>query len=169
MITVEPCRGCGRLLLVHPIANLTVRLDSVPLEPDGAVQALMGGIPLWRVTSTSVSGARPAELTALRERGSTEGPRIHQEHRCTAVSGPNTPKAVSASPKGSQRPPADRSALQGSVRRPERSSAPSAATPVSEPRCDGCGEPCSDGTYASVAIGDIIVWAAHVENCGVST
>lgn len=168
MIKVEPCRGCGRLLLVHPIANLAVRLDSVPLEPDGAVQALMGGIPLWRVTGTSVSGARPAELTALRERGSTEGPRIHQEHRCTAAGRPGTPPAVSTPPKGSQRPPADRSALRGSAPRPAPSSAPSADRPRSDggPRCDDCGLIMGEGEYVAVQLGEIYIWAQHLTNCG---
>lgn len=163
MIKVEPCRGCGRLIFIHPIANLTVRLDSAPLEPDRAVQALMGGIPLWRVTAASVTGARPAELAALRERGSTEGPRIHQEHRCAAVSGPRTPSAVSTPPKGSQRPPADRSALRGSGPRPAPSSAPSADRPPTD--CQRCGLPVGQGDHVAIQLGELYLWAAHINDC----
>lgn len=180
-IMVEPCTGCGRILLIHPVANLKVRLDSFPLEPDGAVQALMSGRNLWRVTETSVRGARPAELAALRERGSMEGPRIHQEHRCTAVSRPNSPSPVPEAkrpPKGSQRPPVDRSVLPGSDPRPARSSAPSADRPRSDgprredpslhsgPRCDDCGLIMKPGDYAAIQIGEIYAWAQHLTNCG---
>lgn len=163
---IETC-GCGRLLIVHPVANLKVRLDSVPLEPDGAVQALIAGRALWRVTQTSVTGARPEELAALRERGSLEGPRIHQEHRCTAAQRTNAPSAVSADPKGSPRPPAGRSALPGSDRRTERSGAPSAGSPRSDgPRCDDCGLPLGEpGTYWGIQLGELWVYAQHVERC----
>jgi hypothetical protein len=37
-----------------------------------------------------------------------------------------------------------------------------ARTGRSTPVCDECGKPCADGTYASIELGDLLVWAAHV-------
>ena len=108
MIKVEPCRGCGRTLLVHPVANLSVRLDSEPLDAQTAVQALLDGRNLWRVTQTSVKGARPAELSALRTAEPGERPFIAAEHRCPqgAPSRLRSTPEVSEYPKGPPSPPA---------------------------------------------------------------
>lgn len=167
MIQIEPCRGCGRTLGIHKIANLTVRLEIEPLDAGQATQALLGGRNLWRVTQTSVSGVRPAELTALAQRGVTEGPHVCQEHRCVAVSRPDGSTPVpeaNPTPKARQSPPVDVSTLS-SARSTARSSARPAVSRGSRPVCDGCGEPCADGTYASISLGELTVWAQHVETC----
>lgn len=166
MISVEPCAGCGRILYIHPVANLKVRLDSAPLTPDEATQALIAGRDLWRVTATSVSPARPAELTALRQRGNTEGPAIVAEHRCAATGAPRRPSPVPSAQPTPPRPPAGRttrfsgpSAAPSSVRsaEPRRSDAP---------RCDDCGLIMNEGDYVSVQLGEIYIWAQHIANCG---
>lgn len=32
-----------------------------------------------------------------------------------------------------------------------------------QPCCDACGQPCADGTYASIQVGELTVWAQHVQ------
>lgn len=167
MIKVESCRGCGRSLFIHPIANLVVRLEMEPLDAAQATQALLGGRNLWRVTATSVSGVRPAELTALAQAEPGERPHVCQEHRCPAVSRPDRPSPVpeaNPTPKGHQSPPVDVS-TPSSARSTVRSSVQPAVSPVSRPVCDGCGQPCADGMYASISLGELTVWAQHVETC----
>lgn len=176
MIQVETCRGCGRSIYVHPVANLTVRLDVEPLDAQTAVSALLAGRNLWRVTATSVTGARPAELSALRQRGTTEGPCIVQEHACTARWSPNTLSPVhgaDASPKG----------REAGVQRFMRTLA-GPSTPSSAPRtapygahaaarrpsdarthpCSACGAPVPLGDpegYVLIHLGATLVDAFH--------
>ena len=173
MIKVEACRGCGRSLFIHPIANLVVRLEMEPLDAAQATQALLGGRNLWRVTATSVTGVRPAELTALAQRGVTEGPHVCQEHRCrsdarqsgcTAVSRPNPTPAVPAPQPTPHRPPAGR-ATRSSGPSAAPSSARAAGPRRSDPVCDGCGKPCADGTYAAIELGELTIWAQHILQC----
>jgi hypothetical protein len=175
VIKVENCRGCGRIIYVHPVANLSVRLDTEPLTADEAVQVLIAGRNLWRVTSTSVSPVRPAELSALRKRGTTEGPSIVREHTCTAAGAPNAPSPVpgaASAPKGpeagTQRLPADRSTRPASNPPTERSSAPAAAPRTSDRYhpCDGCSRPVTlDGPelYLAMELGAHVVWAMHAD------
>lgn len=166
MIKVEPCRGCGRSLLIHPVANLVVRLEIEPLTADEAMQALLGGKNLWRVTQTSVSGVRPAELTALRTAEPGERPHVCQEHRCAAVSRPNPPSRVPSGQRTPHRPPAGR-ATRSSGPSAAPSSARSAGRPRSEP-CDVCRKPVIlDGPelYIAVELGATVMWAIHDE-CG---
>lgn len=176
-INANPCRGCGRNLFTASVANLDVRVETDPLDGDQAVQALIAGRGLWRVTYPGgLSPANAATLAALRTEPG-ERPYVVQEHVCTPVSWPYSPPPVpeaNQAPKGRQRPLVAVSTLS-SVPRAERSSANGAANPVSDgrtgpsrhsgPRCSGCGNPCADGTYASVALGDIVLWAQHVTDC----
>lgn len=165
MIKVEPCRGCGRSLFIHPIANLTVRLEIEPLDAAQATQALLGGKNLWRVTQTSVSGVRPAELTALAQAEPGERPHVCQEHRCAAVSRPDRPspvQEVNPAPKGRQAPLVAVS-TQSSVRSTTRSFARPAVSRRSEP-CDACRKPVElDGPeeYAAVELGATVMWVQH--------
>lgn len=175
MNKIEPCSGCGRIILVHPVANLVVRLDTEPLDAKGAADALIAGRGLWRVTQTSVTGVRPAELSALAARGVTEGPQVVQEHRCPAGSAPLSRSGYSGAataPKGPEKPaqrlagrptpssarPTAHSGARNAVQRPS-------SGPREAPRCSACSGPCEDGTYASVELGDLVLWAMHVERC----
>lgn len=181
MIKVEPCKGCGGVLLVDRFMGVTVRCDPTPLDAQAAGRTLLAGQTLYRVTylggrPSSFGSATPAVLGALRgEPG--ERPMVVEEHRCTkagttnALSSPVT--AVQGgggtqTPKAPQSPPADRTALlSGPSTVP--SGAPTAVKPRSNPpgpRCSGCGQPCKDGTYASIELGEILVWAHHVDRCG---
>lgn len=171
MIKVEPCRGCGRLLYQVSLGGLNYRAETEPLNAHEATGHLLGGGELYRVTQTSVSSATPAVLTALRQRGTVEGPTVVRRHVCPAkaqeaVSALN-PAPVTQSPQPTpQRPPAGRTApSSGPSAAP--SSVRSAEHPPFEdgPRCDDCGLIMEEGEYVSAQLGSIYIWATHLVNC----
>lgn len=158
MIDLKPCRGCGRPLIYHSVANLAVRLEPTPLDLNGIMGELAASRSLWMVDEGKVRPARPGEAGPLKE------------HRCTATGAPISAPAVPTPQPTPQRPPAGRTT---------RSSGPSAApssvrsadSPRSDggPRCDECGLIMQDGEYVSVQLGEIYVWAQHLTNCGRQT
>lgn len=174
MIKVEPCPGCGRLIFIKDVANLKARLDSLPVDAQEATAELIAGRTVWRITETSLRPARPAELMALRNRGTVEGPRILREHRCTPGSRPPTPspgKETDPAPKGRQGPVQPLADLSTRTSAPGMASygVPPAETPRTDgPRCDRCSVPCRQGTYASIELGELTLWAEHInqEECG---
>lgn len=170
---IEMCKGCGRPVLVHRIANLVVKCEPVALDGSGAVAEIMAGGSLWMVE-------RNLQGQPVRLRGARPGePGPVPEHRCLnaqeALSRPRTPSVVPSPQPTPQRPPAGRTApSSGPSAAP--SSVRTAASPAfkidwskvgepSGPRCDGCSQPCADGTYASIALGELTVWAHHVNSC----
>lgn len=185
MIKVEPCKGCGGVLLVDRFMGLTVRCEATPLDAQAAGAALLAGRELHRVMylggrPSSFSSASPAVLAALRTEPS-ERPMVVVTHRCppgavrpseslSTPSAASTPKAAPVGPPAapgtpSWGPSTEASSAPSAESRPSERLAPSVADP-SGPRCSGCGHPCADGTYASIELGDILVWAHHVEECG---
>lgn len=172
MIKVE-VHPCGRLTYVDDLGGTAIRTDTEPLEADEAVQALLGGADLYRVfflggRPNRYGSTTPEVLAKLRTEPS-ERPLVVRAHRCTAVSRPNTPSPV---PSGQPVPP---SPSAGHTETPspgpqtEPSPAPGARPTGTRsdrrPTCSGCGRPCADGTYASIALGELVVWAQHVDTC----
>lgn len=109
MIRVEPCKGCGAIILLGELMGLRAKCDPQALDAQGAVAALLAGRELSRVTyvggrPANLSPARPAVLAALR---GAEPPMVVQEHRCTPASRPNAqsaPNGANPSPKGPEKP-----------------------------------------------------------------
>lgn len=156
--------------------------DLEPLDAQTAVQALMVGREVyrigWNTQGVTLSTAKPAVLAALRTAPTDARPVVVASHPCPTGAakvlkpvlpasneegGTGTPKAP-AGPSGERTAP-----FSGPV------TAPSGVTPAVKPRsetfrdapiCSGCGQPCADGTYASIALGDLIQWARHVADCG---
>jgi hypothetical protein len=168
MINVQMCRGCGRALYVHPVANLEVRCEVDPLDAQASVQELLGGNDLWELRAPKgLAPANPVILAGLSSPDPAARPVIVREHRCTAFSGPPVgavvpghPKAFPSSPAGRQTPSWGQST--------ERSGAPAAVSPRGDqgnPRCDECGLIMGDGEYVAVQLGEIVMWAQHLENC----
>lgn len=179
MIKVEPCKGCSSVLLVDEFMGVRVRCNPAPLDTPAAGQALVGGQSLYRVVYEggrphSFASASPAILGALR---GTPGQRpvVVAQHRCTKdgtknavpapqgasqkVGGTGTPKALQSPPVGHGVPFSGHSS-------PSSPTALTADTPNSEqPRCSGCGQPCADGTFSAIHLGDLLVWASHVDGC----
>lgn len=169
MIKVEPCKGCGGVILVDDFMGLRIRCEAAPVDAQTAGSALLAGQSLYRVhylggRPSSFGSASTAVLGALRSEPS-ERPMVVVQHRCKAeatgaplrasepVHVPEEPKC----PKGRE------NAAQGAAR--GRSVEPVTRRRSNEPVCDGCGQPCADGTYASIALGDLIEWAHHVDSC----
>jgi hypothetical protein len=171
MIKVENCPACGRMILSMAVANLAVRVDPSMLEADDAVRLLLDGRALWRVMHLGgrpyrLTGASPAVLGALRgEPG--ERPHVVVEHRCSvtaqaALSRPRTPTPGPSVQPTPQRPSAGQQTPSSGLQTAP-SSAPSAEPHRSSPTCDACRKPCDvPGSYASIEIGRLTVWAQHV-------
>lgn len=164
-VKLEPCIGCGRMILIHRVANLTVRCEPTPMDGQGVAQELGAGRQIWTpefgpgLIPKGLRGARPGDAKLLRE------------HRCAAVSGPGTPPAVPAPPKGPQSPSGRRVApsTRSSGPRTDHSSARPAVSPRFDqggPRCDECGLIMEEGEYVSAQLGEIYIWAQHLTNCG---
>lgn len=174
MIKAEPCKGCGRLLYTEKVAGLVTRCETVPLEADGAVQALVGGQRLHRVMflgrrPSVFSTATPDVLAALRTEPGRR-PYVVVEHRCTVEAararlaaeqsavGPGAPVVPPKAPVAPSRPssaPSD----------PGHAASAGILDSDDGPRCDDCGLIMGQGDYVSVQIGEVYVWAQHIANC----
>lgn len=162
IMKTEPCNGCGRMIIVHSVANLAVRCDPTPLGAQEVVRELGAGRQMWTPQDgRRLRAARPGDAELLRE------------HRCTAAGALRSPSPVLGDPNRPKGRQAGTHSLAGpptpsSAPRTAHSGARHAASPSSEtrPRCSACGQPCTDGTYASVGVGELTVWAQHVETCG---
>ena len=178
MIKVEPCKGCGGVLLVDDFMGVRLRCEVTPLDAQTAGAALLAEQGLHRVTylggrPSSFGAATPAVLGALRlDPG--ERPVVVVTHRCAteavqAHQRASRSRGEGRTPKAPLRPsgtPSVAVVTPSSVPSTTPSGARTAENRPSEPRCSGCGEPCKDGTYAAIELGDILVWAAHVDSCG---
>lgn len=182
VIKVE-VHSCGRLTYVDEFTGLTIRTDTEPLEADGATKALLGGAELYRVyflggRPSRYGGATPDVLAKLRTEPG-ERPLVVRAHRCTehstlqrgctAVSRPNTPSPVPSAQPVPPSPSAGRTETPSPGPQTEPFSVPGARPTATRsdgrPTCSACGRPCADGTYASIALGELTVWAQHVEQC----
>jgi len=160
---IQPCTGCGRLILLHRIANLVVKADPAPLTDVGDILKLIAGPnppSLWAVETNQAGqpnrlrGARPGETGVV------------PEHRCTNRGTSNAVMASLPASKpngatpGPKEPPAGRTTPSSA---PQGLTVDDAARQASDaPACDRCGKPCADGTYAAVQLGDIYMWAQHL-------
>lgn len=169
------CTRCNKIIYLAEEAGLRWTADVEPLDAQEALTALVGGREVYRVTlpGPSLSTARPAVLKALREAPVGDRPIVVASHPCPtgvakalrAVLPASEGEGGPGAPKGPAGPSGRRTA-PSSGRATEPCGVPSAANLRTEPVCDGCGEVCADGTYASVGLGDLIVWAHHTEHCG---
>lgn len=172
---------CGRLTYVDEIApKLTVRTGTEPLDSAGALEAVMGGVNLWRVTS--LGGGRPHNLTSappavLAALSGAEPPTVVAEHRCDAreavsapVSRPQGGSVGSQAVPGPQGPSAGRTGTPS----PERQTAHDPAQPAHQPAtpsdkaptCENCQAAISpDQPHAAIQVGELYVWAVHTLEC----
>lgn len=167
---LEPCIGCGRMVLTHKIANLTVKCDPTPLDGQGVAQELGAGRQIWSpsLDGRSLKGARPGDAKLLRE------------HSCTAAGALRTPPPVpgaASSPKGRETgtQPLAAPSTPSSARPTAHSGAP-AAVPrrfdFQEMRlvhpCSLCGHPIDAAdveTYALIELGATVIDAFHTSGC----
>jgi len=160
------CRQCGRTTFMGEASGMAYVADPSPLGRPEAITALLAGRNLYVVVGKKLHVANAARLA------NPDGP-ILADHGCPP--GASKLVAVSATPKA---PRAASERGQGEpdspTRQPETSSAvtdaPAApATPrpteATGPRCSGCSQPCEDGTYAAIHLGELLQWAEHVDAC----
>lgn len=171
MINVEPCRGCGRIILTMAVANLAVRVDPEPLDAQTATAALLAGRELWTASpdGQQLHGASNADLMALSGPPEVGHRSVLGSHRCPNGSrGPvraqqrvgeaPVPKAPPGPPVAPSRPSSGPSRATSTV--------PVAANRRTEGRteCSTCGRPIDltdVGTYALFEIGAVLIDAFH--------
>lgn len=176
---IGQCQRCMGMIYLAEEVGLRWTADLEPLDAQKAVQALMVGREVYRVTQPGprLQTAKPDVLRALREAEPGERPVVVASHPCPtgaakafkpvlpASQEPGQGNPQGAHPKASVAP--SRPSSGPSTTSSTRPTARDAARQASDgPRCDGCGQPCADGTYASIALGDLVQWAHHVTTCG---
>lgn len=186
MIKMEPCKGCGGLVLMgelHPGVTLKVEPARINAQTLGALLMLGETDLCWTIRldpQQRMVGFTPASFHTVRELSGPTPPHAVRRHSCPkALSGDLTASQRSEAPRvppTAPEPPADRtipsvgpstdSSTPGSARRAE--------TPAFDqgggPRCAECSKPCADGTYGAIHLGELLVYAAHVDGCpGVGT
>jgi hypothetical protein len=164
-MTLEPCIGCGRMVLTHKIANLTVKCDPSPLDGQGVAQELGAGRQIWSpsLDGRSLKGARPGDAKLLRE------------HSCTAAGALRTPPPVpgaASAPKGRETgtQPLVVPSTPSSAPWTAPSGAPAAVSPRSDLThpCSLCGHPIDAAdveTYALIELGATVIDAFHTSGC----
>lgn len=163
---IQPCPGCGRLILIHRILpTLVVKADPAPLTDVGDILKLIADPnppSLWVVETNQAGqpnrlrGARPGEKPVV------------PEHRCIRVGGPNpigptAPSRPVAAPQASPELSEAESVLGGPARPGDASTAPFDHSRPAHP-CDACGRPVildGVGEYAAIELGATVVWAVH--------
>ncbi len=169
MIKVEPCSNCLDVIFVVELGGTRIKADPTPLDAMGAVAAITDQRELYRVKQlgkvpATIGSAGPEVLRALNSEPG-ERPHVVREHRCTLASRPRTPSPVSGAASPPPVAPAARmTPSQGRSTQP--SGATTAATLVSDhPRCSTCGLQLGQGEYVAIELGELMVWASHLDRC----
>lgn len=170
------CTRCGRVIYLAEEVGVRWTADLEPLDAQEAIQALVAGRQVYRVTQPgpNLSTARPAVLKALREAPVGERPLVVASHGCPTgtakalhavlpapeeVGGPGAPKAP-AGPSGAR-------TARTSGRATGSSGAPNAENRPSDPTCEACGVKIADGEQmVGIQLGELYVYAAHADRCG---
>jgi hypothetical protein len=161
------CKRCKAVIYLVREAGITWTADMTPLDAQTVIQALVGGREIYAV-SLDGKQLKPAPGHLVKS-WLSDGRTIVASHPCpTAVAGALLSavekagrEVVPGKGPGPSVPPKNRSS--GPLR--SSATAPTAEHPGSRPTCDGCSQPCADGTYASIDLGDLTVWAHHVDTC----
>lgn len=183
-LSLAECPRCGERVLRMKVGGIETKANLLPItNPVGDTGRVYRVLFAESGRPKTFRPAYPAELVAFVTSPVGDRPYLTREHPCAAVSRPipapgtnpaggpgKAPQTgvqrfladlSTPSPDRSTEPSGARSAAQ---RRSEAAVRPSEALPE-RPRCSACGEPCEDGTYASVALGDLVLWAEHVTHC----
>lgn len=191
MIQVEPCKGCGTIVLVGEMMGLRAKCDPSPLDAQEAVRALLAGRELHRVTyiggrPANLSPARPAVLEKLRVAEPGERPMVVGSHTCPTTNGLSAPLSApqkaggTSAPKGGGRPPVppSRPFSGPSTDSSTRASAPDASRKGLErpsdsrtTECSACGTPITldaPETAVLVHLGATLVDAFHAGECPIA-
>lgn len=179
-LSLAECPKCGERVLRMKVGGIETKANLLPITnpvgDTGRVYRVLfaeGGRP------RTFRPATPVELVAFVTSPVGDKPYLTREHPCAAVSRPIPAPATNPAGGPGKAPQAGVQSLAGrTTPSPDRSTEPSGARSAAQrrseaavrgsapqPRCSACGKPCEDGTYASVALGDLILWAEHVDHC----
>lgn len=184
MIKMEPCKGCGGLVLMGDLApGVTLKVDPARINAQTLGARLMLGETdqLWTIrydTAARMVGFSPADFTSVGALSSPTPPHVVSRHSCpkarsgdlTASQRSEAPRVPSSAP-GLPAAPSTPS-VEPSTESSTRASARRAVIPASDrfaqgggPRCAECSEPMADGTYFAIELGELMQYAAHVNGC----
>lgn len=193
-ITIGTCPRCGRHPWMADLgAGVTLAVDPERLEMGGVIQAAMGGIGIWalgpdgslkpvrergaarcrteHLVAEHSCGAPAASVRAFSERKAPEVAEV-PKGRPAGVQTPSwAPQTESSGARSAEQPPSEplTAPLAAShpvpgTRAPRGSGRPGDGR-TGLPVCSACSTPCADGTYASIQVGELYVWAQHLEAC----
>lgn len=174
-LTMAVCPACSTPVYRVKVGGLEYTANLTSLDAQTAMAEVLAGRRLYRIIFVGGRplSMRPADNRVLRklaEASPEERPLVVAGHPCTAVSRPMTPSPGPGDRRDPHEPPAARTAPSSG---PQAADAPvpGAETPRSDgsppdgPECSRCGLPCAGGTYASIDVGELTLWAAHVLEC----
>ena len=182
-LSLAECPRCRQQILRMKVGGIETKANLLPItDPVGDTGRVYRILFADDGRPRTLRPAYPVELVAFVTSPVGDRPYLTREHPCTAVSRPLTPSPASGTGDPGKGPQTGVQSLAGRTtpspaRSTEASGARSAAQRRSEaavrpsdgsaarPRCSACGKPCADGTYASVALGDLVLWAEHVTGC----
>lgn len=183
-LSLAECPRCRERILRVKVGGIETTANLTPItDPRGETGRVYRVAFHTDGRPRALYPAAPAELVAFVTSPPADRPYIVRQHPCTAVSRPipapgtNPAGGPGKAPQtGVQRFLADLSTPS-----PDRSTEPSGARSAAQrrseaavrpspglgarPQCSACGKVCEDGTYASVALGDLVLWAEHVTHC----
>lgn len=171
-LSLAVCPACATPVYRWKAGGIEYTADLSVVDAQQAASAAATGRRLYRISYTGgrPTAARPADphtLTALVTAPPAERPAVVPAHGCKAVTRPLAASQPSPGPGVRTDPPAPSAGRQTPSSGPqtEHSGARTAVKPRSEtaPRCNRCSRPCADGTYAAIQVGDLYVWAEHVQ------
>lgn len=183
-LSVAECPRCRERILRQKVGGIETKANLLPIaNPVGETGRVYRVVIDDSGRPRTLRPAYPAELVSFVTAPVGDRPYLTREHPCTAVSRPipapgtnpaggpgKAPQTgvqrfladlSTPSPARSTEPSGARGAAQ---RRSEAAVRPSPGTGA-RPQCSACGKACEDGTYASVALGDVVLWAEHVTHC----
>jgi hypothetical protein len=184
-LSVAECPKCRGRILRQKVGGIETKASLTPMtNPVGDTGRVYRVLFDDSGRPRTFRPAYPTELVSFVTAPVGDKPYLVRQHPCTAVSRPiGTPQGSGTTdPKAGPETGVQRFLADRSTRSPERSTDSPAATAAgtrgsrrpekapgrpspgsaTRPRCSACGKPCQDGTYASVALGDLVLWAEHV-------
>lgn len=176
-INLGRCTRCGKYCLLAEVNGMRAVAEMEPLSLDGTIRSIAAGRTVYVLRTDDQNRPKGLAVALTRDLRNAEGLTLLGDHEhsgavrpaetlSTPQTAPCTDPALSGRQAGAQGPSWP---SQDATATPARAVTPSRSSRKIEvkPCCDACAQPCADGTYAAVHLGDLLVWAQHLEGeCG---